>query len=86
MTADISLPHSDAGRFAEAWHGVWARSTELGRAAVGTGDLSTREWRLVDLAPGAGSEGAVHPHVRHAQSVTGVSWVNAIVETQPGKE
>ncbi|MEQ8965908.1 MAG: carboxymuconolactone decarboxylase family protein [Azospirillaceae bacterium] len=57
-----------AARVAEAYPELWRAYQDLGEAAAGTGPLSARERRLAKLALaiGAGSQGAVHSHVRRA--------------------
>lgn len=62
-----SLP-SGAARLAERYPGLWQAYAQLGERAAGAGPLTARERRLVKLALaiGAGSEGAVHSHVRRA--------------------
>lgn len=66
---DIELP-STAGEIADEFPDVWSAYSALGEAAAEAGPLSDRERRLVKLALaiGAASEGAVHSHVRRAES------------------
>ncbi|MFO1188657.1 MAG: carboxymuconolactone decarboxylase family protein [Alphaproteobacteria bacterium] len=56
------LPASIARQHPDIWHAY----DKLGAAAAAAGPLAARERRLVKLALaiGAGSEGAVHSHVR----------------------
>ena len=60
---------STAGEIAEQYPDVWSAYSALGEAVADAGPLSDRERRLVKLALaiGAGSEGAVHSHVRRAE-------------------
>ena len=62
------LPPSGAGAFAKEFPDVWAAYQSLGKAAAESGPLDARSRRLlkVALSLGAGSEGAVHSHVRQA--------------------
>lgn len=62
------LPPSGAGVFAKAFPDVWDAYTSLGEACAQAGPLDARMRRLIKLALaiGAGSEGAVHSHVRQA--------------------
>lgn len=55
-----------AGQVAEQYPEVWEAFTALGKACAESGPLDARTRRLVKLAlaVGAGSEGAVHSHVR----------------------
>lgn len=64
-----SLPISGAGAFAEQFAETWTAYQTLGRAAARSGPLDARTRRLLKLALaiGAGSEGAVHSHVRQAR-------------------
>ncbi|NDR55705.1 carboxymuconolactone decarboxylase family protein [Aliiruegeria sabulilitoris] len=57
-----------AGDIEQELPDVWSAYAALGEAVSKGGDLSARELRLVKLAYaiGAGSEGAVHSHVRRA--------------------
>ncbi len=57
---------SGAGRVAEQYPDVWNAYAALGKACADSGPLDERTRRLVKLAlsVGAGSEGAVHSHVR----------------------
>ncbi|MWJ29013.1 carboxymuconolactone decarboxylase family protein [Halomonas sediminis] len=57
---------SGAGQVAEQYPDVWDAYAALGKACADTGPLDERTRRLVKLAlsVGAGSEGAVHSHVR----------------------
>ncbi|MDJ0390641.1 carboxymuconolactone decarboxylase family protein [Roseomonas sp. E05] len=69
-TADnqpANLP-SGAGRLAARYPEVWQAYAELGERCAEQGPLDARTRRLVKLALaiGAGSEGAVHSHVRRA--------------------
>lgn len=59
------LPATPAG-FAEEHPEVWERYADLGEACSEAGPVDTETKRLVKLALaiGAGSEGAVHSHVR----------------------
>ncbi|MDZ7827917.1 MAG: carboxymuconolactone decarboxylase family protein [Halofilum sp. (in: g-proteobacteria)] len=59
-----------AGEIAERFPDVWSAYSALGESVAEAGPLSERERRLVKiaLAIGAGSEGAVHSHVRRAES------------------
>jgi len=68
MTAP--LPPSGAGKFAEQYPELWKAYQTLGAAAAESGPLDARSRRLIKLALaiGAGSEGAVHSHVRQALS------------------
>ena len=63
------LPPSGAGRFADDYPAVWETYSALGKAVSEAGELDARTRRLlkVAMAIGAGSEGAVHSHVRQAQ-------------------
>jgi alkylhydroperoxidase/carboxymuconolactone decarboxylase family protein YurZ len=63
------LPPSGAGRFADDFPAVWECYAALGKAVSEAGGLDVRTRRLlkVAMAIGAGSEGAVHSHVRQAQ-------------------
>lgn len=63
--SDQQLP-SGAGRVADEYPDVWQAYSVLGRACSEAGPLDARTRRLVKLAlaVGAGSEGAVHSHVR----------------------
>lgn len=63
--SEQQLP-SGAGRVAEEYPEIWRAFSELGRACAESGPLDARTRRLVKLALalGAGSEGAVHSHVR----------------------
>ena len=65
--SEPELP-ATAGEIAERHADVWSAYSALGQAVAGAGPLSERERRLVKLALaiGAGSEGAVHSHVRRA--------------------
>ena len=64
------LPPSGAGKFAEQYPELWKAYQTLGAAAAESGPLDARSRRLIKLALaiGAGSEGAVHSHVRQALS------------------
>jgi alkylhydroperoxidase/carboxymuconolactone decarboxylase family protein YurZ len=66
MTA---LPPSGAGKFARAFPKLWSAYEALGTAVSESGPVDARTRRLVKLALaiGAGSEGAVHSHVRQAR-------------------
>ncbi|MBB3140437.1 carboxymuconolactone decarboxylase family protein [Halomonas organivorans] len=57
-----------AGQLAEGHPEVWRAFAALGKACAEAGPLDARTRRLVKLAlaVGAGSEGAVHSHVRRA--------------------
>ncbi|CAM4014690.1 carboxymuconolactone decarboxylase family protein [Vreelandella rituensis] len=57
---------SGAGQVAEQYPDVWNAYAALGKACADIGPLDERTRRLVKLAlsVGAGSEGAVHSHVR----------------------
>jgi alkylhydroperoxidase/carboxymuconolactone decarboxylase family protein YurZ len=68
MTEPSALPPSGAGQFATTYPGVWEAYTALGKASADVGPLDASARRLVKLALaiGAGSEGAVHSHVRQA--------------------
>ncbi|SDI97027.1 carboxymuconolactone decarboxylase family protein [Billgrantia gudaonensis] len=63
--SDQSLP-SGAGKVAEQYPAVWEAFQTLGQRCAESGPLDARTRRLVKLAlaAGAGSEGAVHSHVR----------------------
>ena len=63
------LPPSGAGRFANDYPDVWESYKALGKSVAEAGKLDARTRRLVKLAlaVGAGSEGAVHSHVRQAR-------------------
>lgn len=63
------LPPSGAGRFADEHPAVWKSYSALGKAVSEAGTLDARTRRLLKLAMaiGAGSEGAVHAHVRQAK-------------------
>lgn len=65
---ESKLP-STAGDIADCYPEVWSAFSNLGAAAAEAGPLDERERRLVKLALaiGAGSEGAVHSHVRRAR-------------------
>ena len=58
-----------AAKIAETHRDVWSAYAALGEACAKAGPLTARERRLVKLALaiGAGSEGAVHSHVRRAR-------------------
>ena len=62
------LPPSGAGVFARDFPDVWEAYQALDKASAEAGPLDARTRRLVKLALalGAGSEGAVHSHVRQA--------------------
>lgn len=57
-----------AQRFAERHPEVWEAYRQLGKTCAESGPLGAKSRRLVKLAlaVGAGSEGAVHSHVRRA--------------------
>ncbi|MDX1610090.1 MAG: carboxymuconolactone decarboxylase family protein [Halofilum sp. (in: g-proteobacteria)] len=59
-----------AGEIADRFPDVWTAYSALGESVAAAGPLSERERRLVKiaLAIGASSEGAVHSHVRRAES------------------
>lgn len=63
---DSTLPPSLAGEFAKSFPSVWEAYEALGGACARSGPLETQTQRLIKLAlaMGAGSEGAVHSHVR----------------------
>ena len=63
------LPPSGAGRCADDYPRVWENYSALGKAVAEAGGLDPRTRRLLKLAMaiGAGSEGAVHSHVRQAR-------------------
>jgi len=67
-----------AGDIQDRFPDVWKAYAALGEATANAGPLSARERRLVKLALaiGAGSEGAVHSHMRRAQG-DGVSGEDA---------
>lgn len=67
--SESDLP-STAGEIADEFPDVWSAFSALGEAAAEAGPLSERERRLVKLALaiGAASEGAVHSHVRRAET------------------
>ncbi len=69
MSAHEDLP-SAANEVAVRYPEVWSAFSELGEAVAETGPLNARERRLIKLALaiGAQSEGAVHSHVRRAES------------------
>ena len=58
-----------AGKLAEDYPEIWEAYSSLGAACANAGPLDDKTRRLVKLALaiGAGSEGAVHSHVRRAQ-------------------
>lgn len=62
-----ALP-SGAARLADRYPALWQAYAQLGERCAEAGPLTPRERRLVKLALaiGAGSEGAVHSHVRRA--------------------
>lgn len=62
------LPPSGAGQFATAYPQVWESYAALGKASAEAGPIGSSTRRLIKLALaiGAGSEGAVHSHVRQA--------------------
>lgn len=62
------LPPSGAGRLANDFPAVWETYAALGKAVAEAGELDARTRRLLKLALAisAGSEGAVHSHVRQA--------------------
>lgn len=64
------LPPRGAGRVADAYPEVWERYQALGEACSQAGPLDGSDARLVKLAlaVAAGSEGAVHSHVRRARA------------------
>lgn len=66
--SETELP-STAGDIADRYPEVWSAYSGLGEAVAESGPLDERERRLVKLALaiGAGSEGAVHSHVRRAR-------------------
>ncbi len=59
---------SGAGKVATDYPAVWDAFSRLGKACSESGPLDVRTRRLVKLAlaVGAGSEGAVHSHMRRA--------------------
>jgi alkylhydroperoxidase/carboxymuconolactone decarboxylase family protein YurZ len=63
------LPRTGAGRLAEDFPAVWERYAALGKAVAESGTLDAKTRRLLKLALsiGAGSEGAVHSHVRQGK-------------------
>ncbi|MFB6352540.1 MAG: carboxymuconolactone decarboxylase family protein [Halobacteriales archaeon] len=65
---ETDLP-STAGDLAAAYPEVWAAYADLGEQTAEAGPLDGETKRLVKLglAVGAGSEGAVHSHVRRAR-------------------
>ena len=65
----VRLP-SGAARLADRYPKVWQAYAELGERCAEDGPLDAKARRLVKvaLAIGAGSEGAVHSHVRRALS------------------
>ena len=65
--ADDELPGA-AGEVADDYPEVWAAYQRLGEACANAGPLDEGTIRLIKvaLAMGAGSEGAVHSHVRRA--------------------
>ena len=65
-TDDSKLPPSLAGEFARSFPLVWEAYEALGGACARSGKLEPQTQRLIKLAlaMGAGSEGAVHSHVR----------------------
>ncbi|GAB4518974.1 MAG: carboxymuconolactone decarboxylase family protein [Amphiplicatus sp.] len=67
MVKKASLPAA-AGDVAQNYPELWKAYAALGEAAAKAGPLDARARRLVKLglAIGAGSEGAVHSHVRRA--------------------
>ena len=67
MMTERDLP-AGAGRVAERHAAVWRAYEQLGTACSEAGPVDGRTRRLVKLALaiGAGSEGAVHSHVRRA--------------------
>ena len=60
---------SGAAKIAKKHPQIWAAYEKLGAACAESGPLDARTLRLVKLAiaVGAGSEGAVHSHVRRAR-------------------
>lgn len=58
-----------AGDLQRDYPDVWKSYADLGETTAACGPLSARERRLVKLALaiGAGSEGAVHSHMRRAE-------------------
>ncbi|RMD91196.1 MAG: carboxymuconolactone decarboxylase family protein [Alphaproteobacteria bacterium] len=62
------LPASGAGDIKKRYSHVWEAYRTLGEACADAGPLDAKGRRLVKLALaiGAGSEGAVHSHVRRA--------------------
>ncbi|MFY0989200.1 carboxymuconolactone decarboxylase family protein [Halomonas sp. C05BenzN] len=59
---------SGAGKLADQYPEIWSAFESLGQACAEAGPLDARSRRLVKLAlaVGAGSEGAVHSHMRRA--------------------
>ncbi len=57
-----------AGKLAERYPEIWKAYSSLGEACANSGTLDDEARRLIKLALaiGAGSEGAVHSHVRRA--------------------
>lgn len=68
MSEENDLPGA-AGDVARRHPKVWEAYSALGEACATEGPLTDRERRLVKLALalGAGSEGAVHSHVRRGR-------------------
>ena len=66
--SNLPLP-SRAKQIADDYPDIWAAYQVLGKACSQAGPLDRRTARLVklSLAVGAGSEGAVHSHVRRAR-------------------
>ncbi len=66
--SDLPLP-SRAKQIEDDYPDIWAAYQALGEACSKAGPLDQRTARLVKLAlaAGAGSEGAVHSHVRRAR-------------------
>lgn len=64
------LPSRGAGRLSQSYPELWERYEALGEACSQAGPVNGDDARLVKLALaiGAGSEGAVHSHVRRARS------------------
>jgi alkylhydroperoxidase/carboxymuconolactone decarboxylase family protein YurZ len=63
-----TLLPSKAGEVAESYPAIWEAYSALGKACAASGPVKGEALRLVKLALaiGAGSEGAVHSHVRRA--------------------
>jgi alkylhydroperoxidase/carboxymuconolactone decarboxylase family protein YurZ len=65
MTNDLPAA---AGKLAKKYPEIWEAYSNLGEACANSGPLDDEARRLIKLALaiGAGSEGAVHSHVRRA--------------------